>query len=374
MKKLFITLLLILCICGSAAAAHIPLSIQRTETDSRRVITKTFEVPPDTDPDTLQEPSFDEDGYSYAFFEVTQQRNAVSDSKLASQPVSMEVTGSDLSEALKQLAPQLEYQEDGYIGTLTLDPSSVSVTASGYASKTSTLTDTQTFGGLDRNDPAYIPQSTVKNGVTLTLHDISWAVQETALSGSDLVPSKYIATATYRGSYSKQVATGYTATARYSGMVIKSGLESITYTLIYVGEAIAVPEPEVAEVAGPNYTPAVAITAAILLALVVLICLIRRRNVSIFIESGDEYSLTGKLRITVKNPIINLERAGINAGTLAEGESVAVLIKKRIAAKLQGRTIVTACGDFRARNIIDKQGCDFWYVVNPAQNNESEKE
>ena len=362
MRKTISALLLILVLCGTVSAVYIPLDIRRENVDGRQLITKTYEMEVDDDPEALIEPSFDEDGFTYAYFEMTQLLIAQEDSKPAVQTVTLDSPTDDLAEALKLLDPAIEVSEDGYQGYLTLDHTSVAIAVKSYSTKSYTITDTQTIGGLDRNDPAYVPRTAIKNGVTLSLQDISWAVQETALTGSDLVPSTYMATVTYKGSYARSVADGYTVSARYTGKLHRTQQVGIRYTVTYLGTPIPIPEPEAPEVEGPP-GGLYLICAGALLTVLIAFILYRalRRNVLIYVQQGDDYLKVGALRVSAKSPTVDLSKAGIPERLTDDGSDLAILLRKSLASKLLGRTVTTLYGDQKQKTLVDKAGADFWY-------------
>lgn len=84
---------------------------------------------------------------------------------------------------------------------------------------------------------AYVPATTVKDGVTIQLESVDWQVQGTALVDDVLVPSSYVAVATYAGKASYSTPTGYITTADYVGTVSCEEIKDVTYTVLYVGAA-----------------------------------------------------------------------------------------------------------------------------------------
>ena len=110
----------------------------------------------------------------------------------------------NMEEILQGLEAELEVTtEEGYIGVLRLDHTSVQVTTDGYATKTRNLSATRTYPNLSDADLALIPKSIEDNGKELT------------------------------GTSSYQYATGYTVTANYTGEVAKTGCSVVTYTAIF---------------------------------------------------------------------------------------------------------------------------------------------
>ena len=152
------------------------------------------------------------------------------------KPVTKTVTTpaetDDTEELLTLLSPTLEYGEDGYAGTLFLDPSSISAKAADTTSYSYTLKDTREYTGLDRNDPYYIPKSAEKNGVTLTLADVQWTPMASSGDNSE-VPSLYRATAVYTGTAWGSKADGYLVTASYTGEATKTEEGQKMVSIVY---------------------------------------------------------------------------------------------------------------------------------------------
>jgi hypothetical protein len=244
-KHLIIAILTLAVLTTNAAAIFVPDSEVSENRDGRQQIVKTYALTPDNSPDALIEEPFERGGYTYTFASITKAEKSYEDKRLQSETVTVNTAKSDLGTVLDALAPTLAYDSGGYSGTLTLDHTSIVTEATGYSSYSYTVTDSKTYDNLDRNDPDYIPQTTVKDGRTLTLSDVSWSVQGSGASGDVYVPTTYVAVATYSGSASGKTADGYVTTATYSGEVATSGVKSIVYTVTYYGEPVVVPEPEV---------------------------------------------------------------------------------------------------------------------------------
>lgn len=123
----------------------------------------------------------------------------------------------------------------------------------------------------------------------MSLSNVTWSVESTALVGDELVPATYSAVATYSGSASSTVATGYITTAEYKGTVVSSGISSILYTVTYLGTKI---EPTKAE---PTFKGAVLVISIIggtaLLAALLFLGLTLRKNTTVYKATGkgNEY-------------------------------------------------------------------------------------
>ena len=143
---------------------------------------------------------------------------------------------NNLETILQRLDAEMEVTtEDGYVGILRLDHTSVQVTTDGYATKTSTLTASRSYPNLSEADTSLIPKSIEDKGKTLTLGDVKWS--ETAdVDGEGNPVTRYTATASYTGTASSRYATGYTVSASYTGEVSKANCAVVTYTAIFGSE------------------------------------------------------------------------------------------------------------------------------------------
>lgn len=239
MKKLFTCLLLAMALAGSALAMEVPTETVVQNLNGSQQLIKTYTLPADADPQILIEEPFEQEGFLYTFAEVVKEENRVEDTRSHTETVTVETSTNDLSAILEQLDPVMEYDDGTWSGTLALDHTSLHTEASGYTTHTGTVTATRTIGPVDRNDMSYVPATTVKNGVTLTLANVEWQVTGTDLVGDALAPTSYQAVATYTGKSNYRTATGYITTADYAGEVTHSGVESVTYRLTYLGELVA---------------------------------------------------------------------------------------------------------------------------------------
>lgn len=347
----------------TASAAYVPEDVVSENRDGRQMIIKTYTLPPDADPSELVEDPFELEGYTYHYLETVKEEQESKDSKAQTEIVTLETDTGDLEKILEQLAPTMEYSKDGFSGTLTLDHTTIQTKAAGYTTKYYTITDTKQFPGLSRNDPSFVPTTTVKNGSTLTLSDISWTVTGTGLADDTLVPTSYTATATYTATGSRSVATGYVTTARYTGEVTAEGIRSIAYTVTYLGTPAETPV---------TFQPIwLAVPGAVLLLLVLggIVYAVRfRPNAVIYAMNarGVAYKKLGKQRVSTRTPKLDLTRLR----EYPAGDASVELLNK-LAHKLVGRIItIQMYGGSRTHLVEPFEGGDnYWFAIN-----EDEKE
>ncbi len=236
MKKLLLSLLMALALSAGALAMEVPTSTVIQNLNGSQQLIKIYTLSPDADPQTLIEAPFDLEGYVYTFADIVKTENHAADTDRHTETVTLETSSNELSDILEQLAPTMEYNDGVYTGTLALDHTSLRTEASGYTTKSRTVSATRTIGPVDRNDMSYVPSTTVKDGVTLSLTGVDWQITGTDVVGESLAPSSYQAVASYSGKTYYKAATGYVTTAQYVGEISRDELESITYQVTYIGE------------------------------------------------------------------------------------------------------------------------------------------
>jgi hypothetical protein len=230
----------------TATAAYVPDSDNIENSNGRQAVVKTYTLAPEDSPDALIEPAFTRGGYSYEFMSITKAEQHSEDKQHHTETVTLYTATDKLSDILSNLTPTMEYTQDGYSGTLALDHTTIKTEASGYSSHSYTVTDTKVIEGLDSNDLSYVPKTTVKNGLTLSLAGVDWSTSGASEADGALVPTRFTATASYTGKGYGKTADGYVTTAEYSGELKKRGVEAIVYTVTYIGEEIPPPEPDTA--------------------------------------------------------------------------------------------------------------------------------
>lgn len=279
-----------------------PIDIQLSEQGSRSFLYKTYTVAADYAPDRLVEDPFSQGGYRFRFSEIIQRDSTPgSTGKPVSQTKSVESATDDRATLLALLGDKLSYSDaDGYKGELSLVPESLSVTETGKEPYSYTVTDTKYIEDLENKDWALIPKTTQKNGLTLSLQDVDWQATDGETTGYSEVPTSYTAIAKYSAVASGTKTSGYLATGTFTGEAVKQTAGKNTYTIVYEGEQIVVPF---------NFVPLIiagVIVAGCVVAAVVLWRL--RRNVTIYTLQQGVPELYAKVRVSPKNPVLDLSR------------------------------------------------------------------
>jgi hypothetical protein len=359
--SLFIAILMLSALSFAALAAPVPADVRQSNIDGRETLEKSYEMSPGEDPNSVIEEPFEKDGFIFNLEKIRFEEIKNSTARDARQAVTVVTQSDDPGEILKRFTGTIPYtDESGCSGTLILDTGSILTEAEGYETRWYTVTDTKEFFSMLMNDPAGIPQSTVKNGVTLSLKNIDWVVTGTSLAGDSLVPTEYKAVVSYSGSYSKQIPTGYVTTASYSGRITLEYVEKLLVTVTYTGTPVAIPETEpepepAAEPRGANPFAMLAIIGALVLGgIAAAILLLRKPQVEVFCRDGEEYVPLGKLPLNPRHPVLDLNGLSEKMAT----HDFAFTLDKKTADKLDGQRVAVLLGDSVLKHTVDAAAAD----------------
>ena len=161
LKSLVLALVLAFAMTTSALAAEVPDNLVVENLNGQQRIVKTYVLPPEKDPETLKEPSFDYDGFTYTWAFTTKDEHAFLESKSVTETVTVETASNNLDKILAELAPSVPYDDGEYSGELALDHTTISTVAADYTTQYGTVTATKTIGPVDRNDMSYVDRKSV---------------------------------------------------------------------------------------------------------------------------------------------------------------------------------------------------------------------
>ena len=258
---------LILAMAGSAAAlaadtaeagqsaSYYPISVEEYthgDLDELR-INKTYQLSLADDPSLIPTEDFVRNGRRYYLLDMTRKDEVGVDIQTHTETVTQASDTNSLEAILQRLDAEMEVTtEDGYVGILRLDHTSVQVTTDGYATKTNTLSASRSYPNLSEADTSLIPKTIEDKGKTLTLGDVKWS-ESMDVDGEGNPVTRYTATASYTGTTSSRYATGYTVSASYTGEVSKPNCAVVTYTAIFGSEKV--PEESKAPDGSENHDP-----------------------------------------------------------------------------------------------------------------------
>jgi len=352
-----VSLVLVLCMSlsiGASAATYVADDITYQNLNGQQLAIKVYTLLPDQNPNDLLEADFEHDGYLYSYSDMIKEEQTFSEETLHTEVITVTTAKKNLEDILAALEPTIEYDDGNAKGTLALDHSTIKTEAAGYKSSSYTVTATKNYTGLASNDSSLIDKTVIKDGRTLSLSNITWSVESTALVGDELVPATYSAVATYSGSAKTTVATGYITTAEYTGKVTASGISSIQYTVTYFGTPIVVEDEEM------DLLPVIMGVIACAGALLLLICLLPRKNTTVYAATGkgNEYDKCGRLRLKEKNPELRIDRLK----DVPEG-MIAIEVDEKIARKLFGRNIAVNYYDRSFAHTVGTVNGPYWFKL-----------
>lgn len=360
MKRMIAVMSLVLCMSMSlgvsaSAASYVPDDITYQNLNGQQLAVKVFTLLPDQDPSDLIEADFEHDGYLYSYSDMVKEEQMFNEENLHKETVTVTTAKKNLEDILAALQPTIEYENGDTKGTLALDHSTIKTEAAGYKSSSYTVTATKNYTGLARNDSSLIDKTVVKDGRTLSLSNVTWSVESTALVGDELVPATYSAVATYSGTAKTTKATGYITTAEYSGKVVSSGISSIQYTVTYLGTPIVVEEEEPTDLI-PIIVGAISCAGL----LVLLIAFLPRKNTTVYAATGkgNEYDKCGRLLLRVKNPELRIDKLK----NTPEGV-IAVEVDEKVARKLFGKSIAIRYFDRSLNHTVGTVNGQYWFKI-----------
>lgn len=324
-----------------------PISVERKNINGTEYLIKVYDIADGTEPEQLIENDFELDGFLFSHETTDKKVNENTDTKEATEEVSVESQSKNLEDIVKLFPVTKKYNQDGYKGSLALDTGSIVTEAAGYATKNYTVSTTKEYPGLMYADPSFVSQTAVKDGYTLPLTDVSWTVMGTSLAGDSLVPTEYKAVATYAKTFSSQVPTGYVSKARYTGTVAKTQTGSITYTLTYTGIPLKTGMP----------LPLKIITAVIgillLAGLLILLWLFlkSRKGAEIYNLIDKEYICIGHQAVTPKEPVIDLNEFD----DLIQSNVFRFILDKQTTKALFGRNIAVTFKDVTIKHRVNER-------------------
>ncbi len=220
------------------SASYYPISVEEYtygDFDELR-INKTYQLSLGDDPSLIPTEDFTRNGRRYYLLDMTRKDEVGVDVQTYTETVTQASDTNNLETILQRLDAEMEVTtEDGYVGILRLDHTSVQVTTDGYATKTNTLSASRSYPNLSEADASLIPKSIEDKGKTLTLGDVKWS-ESMDVDGEGNPVTRYTATASYTGSTTSRYATGYTVSANYTGEVSKANCAVVTYTAIFGSE------------------------------------------------------------------------------------------------------------------------------------------
>ena len=231
-----------------------PAEVRATEERGVYYLEKIYYLTAGDDPAGISTEDFFREGKRYVLVDILKNDMTETDTRDYMEVITLETDTQDLARIIQELEPQLEVSTDeGYVGILRPDYTSIKVEASGYGTSSWTASTTRTFPNLSDADISSLPKTTEDSGRTLSLADVDWQESTTDIMDGEAVAVRYTAVATYTGLVTGMYATGYTATVNYYGQVTKTSSDTIIYTAVFEARPEETAEPVTP---APEPTPA----------------------------------------------------------------------------------------------------------------------
>lgn len=238
-------------------AQYYPVDVLQYEENGSYEIQKTYILPEWELPTEEMKESFILDGYEYHLKDMILQPVP----EYTTQDVVKMVEISTKTNKVEDIIPLLDKTmahttEDGFMGELQLDITSLSISVGGYGSSTKTLTETRTYPNLSSSDMSHIPQTITANGLTYKYASVDWQTSnEIGIDGHSLA-NRFTAVVNYTATQTSSYVSGYTVKADYVGTLSRISQDTSQYTAIFRGTPMDQSEtPEVVAPVNPEEIP-----------------------------------------------------------------------------------------------------------------------
>lgn len=232
-----------------------PAEVRASEEDGVVRLEKIYYLTTKDNPASIPTNDFEREGRIYTLLDILKNDQTEIDTKDHIEIITQDSKTKDMAEIIKTLEPELEIStEDGYVGRLLLDYTTIAVEATDYKTSSRTVSAARTYPNLSDADISLIPKSVEEGGRMLSLADVDWQSAATDnLDGYD-VALRYNAVATYTGTATSKYATGYTVTAEYKGDITKTSGDTIVYTAIFSSmDTVEVPVEDIGNTTEVNW-------------------------------------------------------------------------------------------------------------------------
>ena len=224
----------------SAANNLYPSDVTDIRDGSDWRIVKTYELSENDKPEDIPRESFERGGWRFTLTDIIRNETANTETREHSETVTLNTDTKELEKILPMLSPSIEYKsEDGFVGLITLDVSSIKVETAGTKSSSYTKSVTREYPHLSANDTSFVPKTVTDGNATYTLASVDWRAGNYTALDYERMPEYYTAVATYTATGTTTKATGYTVSAVYTGTLAKLTQGRPVYTALFWGEEIS---------------------------------------------------------------------------------------------------------------------------------------
>ncbi len=240
--------------------------IESYDENGRSVITRRYELSRAERPENIPREDFTFGSKSYTLTDIIKSPNQNVEIKTVTEAVEVSSPSNKLEQIMPLLEKEIPFDDGQFIGTLTLDPATISVAEAGRKTSSRTDTTTRQYPNLSSRDVSLVPKSVSHNGVDYKLTDVSWTAGNTTAVDYTGIGDYYTANATYSASISSTRVTGYTVTANYTGDVGFTNADISVYEAVFMEvrhlAQIVKPAPTAEPVSAGNTPPLAIVNAA----------------------------------------------------------------------------------------------------------------
>ena len=205
-----------------------------------RELIRVYELLSGENPEWINTESFERNGYYYQLAEITRQVDVNHTMREHTEWVAVPSETNDLARVIAGLEQVIEFtDEDGYMGLLHLDISTLDMTQDGTRQQSRRVTQQRTYPHLHTADLSLVPTTIEVGGRTYTLDDVQWSSQSTNPVDHTSVAQSFTATATYSRNAISNIATGYTTQVAYHGTLTRIAQGDARFVASFIGTPIS---------------------------------------------------------------------------------------------------------------------------------------
>ena len=350
-----------------------PVNISETEENGYHIMVKTYALGPEEPPESIPTESFEKFGSTYTLSDILVKEVQMNEKMEHMEVIEINTVSNVMDDVMKQIAPTIEYENDGFAGELALDVSTITCTVAGYKTSSHEVKKTREYPHLSDSDLSLIPKSITEGGTSYQLADVVFQPQNSVNVDYESIPTSYTAIATYSATTSSKKVTGYVTTAEYKGTISRESTGQIIYTAIFIGDKVIIPTPEPTHLPEPTLTGDTNLTeqqpkqsekrsgvlATLLIVLAVLIAMLAGAaaaywflsfNATVYCQNGKEYKKLSKIRINLKEPIIVLDKLAERA----DSHNYVIELTQKTFRTLAGREVLVKLGSQTVSHLVDE--------------------
>ena len=219
-----------------------PADVKELRDGGNWQIIKTYELNANEKPEDIPRESFERSGWKFTLTDIIRKETANAETREHTETVTLNTDTKELEKILPLLSQTMEYKaEDGFVGIISLDVSSIKVETAGSKTSSYTMSVTREYPHLSTNDTSLVPKTVTDRGTTYTLIGVEWRVGNYSTVDYERIPDYYTAVATYSATGYSTKVTGYIVTAVYNGTLAKMSQGMTYYTAYFLGEEIRTP-------------------------------------------------------------------------------------------------------------------------------------